>query len=130
MSITCSFSRWPSWDSQNQMVVLSLLSVLVPVGALLVLILLALWSTRSPEHSHEGSGDDSRINRPSGLPERSHQAATGPRGGPQVEEPDWWPEFEREFALYVARMNPSSEARQSADRRPRRPRRRLNPHAE
>jgi hypothetical protein len=44
-------------------------------------------------------------------------------GGDDSDEPDWWPDFEREFALYAA----SQEAQRSAESPPqphlRRPRR-------
>jgi hypothetical protein len=92
-------------------VVITVLSLLAPAAALGFLIFLALRSDEvsSGADGGDGGGGEAGGNGGSGVdrhPDLPRQpGGDQPPNGPQAEEPDWWPEFEREFALYVAHVH-------------------------
>lgn len=77
---------------------------IVPVVALLVLVLLV--SRLAPHESGSGQAADNG-DEPGGgggtLPDAGSPNRNEPQGAGPTDEPAWWPEFEREFAAYVAR---------------------------
>lgn len=107
------------------MVGIVLLLALPAVGAVVLVGLLALgtaphpWRQTNTNDSEDSGGGD----RPGGPDTRPPPSR--PPGGGDVEwgidprEPEWWPEFERQLAAYLARGRGSeSERRSRRDRLP------------
>jgi hypothetical protein len=69
---------------------------LIPLAALMLLVCFAVCA---------------RAKEPAGLEEGAHPAADSPFDArDDYVEPEWWPEFEREFARYVARTASTGKA--------------------
>ena len=78
---------------------------------LVVLVILGL--TLAILASRSGGGGDDPDDDGRGPGGRGPQLPRPPDDGPALDEPDWWPEFERNFANYVA------EGRNRSGRSPR-----------
>jgi hypothetical protein len=81
---------------------------LVSLAALLVLVCIGVFAGERRGRTQESPGS----------------RGEGPRGVLDgYDKPDWWPEFEREFALYVAQREAARRAECASWSRFRRPRR-------
>lgn len=88
--------------------ILYLAPVVFVLAIIVAFVALMVWASRNDRGDDEGGGDERRGGGGGGHPE--------PRPPQPEGEPEWWPEFERQFAGHV-------KARELASRR----RRKLTP---
>ena len=100
------------------MIVLWLVVSVLPLAMVLFLVGMSLRAAGDGPHVSDGGHEDGGGGLScGGDSHRPHEPGGGsPRPPGPDEEPEWWPQFEREFAQYVSRQTERSRPRTPAGR--------------